>query len=241
MSKDTFQKTSNAPALEFKSSSFSVPVIILSTNVLSSIEAHLQEKVRLAPEFFNGSPVIIDVQELDKQNLKFELSALMQLIRKLKFIPVGIRGGNAEINKTALELCIPVYPAFIAHAAQEKPEPKTSVPQLPLEKSTTLLVTQPVRSGQRIYSAGDLVILACVSAGAEILAEGSIHIYNVLRGRALAGIKGDVNARIYCSDLRAELISIAGTYKISEDIIVPLPRKPLQIYLQKNSLMIENL
>ncbi|KFI21097.1 septum site-determining protein MinC, partial [Nitrosococcus oceani] len=94
------------------------------------------------------------------------------------------------------------------------------------------LITQPVRSGQRIYVSGDLIILAQVSAGAEIMAEGNIHVYNTLRGRALAGVQGNTNARIFCFDLQAELISIAGDYKTSEDLKGTVEKKPVQIYLQ---------
>jgi septum site-determining protein MinC len=105
----------------------------------------------------------------------------------------------------------------------------------------TVLITQPVRSGQRIYAAGDLVILAQVSAGAEIIAEGNIHVYNTIRGRALAGVQGNTQARIFCFDLQAELISIAGNYKVSEDLDESMRNKPVQIYLQGQSLIIKDI
>lgn len=107
--------------------------------------------------------------------------------------------------------------------------------------TATTLINQPVRSGQRIYASGDLIILTQVSAGAEIMAEGNIHVYNTLRGRALAGVQGNRDARIFCSDLQAELISIAGDYKTSEDLKDITPRKPVQIYLQDQALIIKEL
>jgi septum site-determining protein MinC len=109
------------------------------------------------------------------------------------------------------------------------------------DESTTVLITKPIRSGQRIYSHGDLIVLAQVGAGAEILAEGNIHVYGTLRGRALAGVQGNVDARIFCSDLQAELISIAGHYKISDDIQGAVSNTPIQFYLQKYALVIKTI
>jgi septum site-determining protein MinC len=103
------------------------------------------------------------------------------------------------------------------------------------------MITHPVRSGQRIYSTGDLIILAQVSAGAEIMAEGNIHVYGSLRGRALAGVQGNTEARIFCSDLQAELISIAGNYKVSEDLNGTVLHQPVQIYLQNHTLVIKDI
>lgn len=109
------------------------------------------------------------------------------------------------------------------------------------EGPSAMLITQPVRSGQRIYAHGDLIVLATVSSGTEIMAEGNIHVYGSLRGRALAGVQGDEKARIFCSDLQAELISIAGIYKISEDLSEEFRQKPVQIYLQDHSLIIKEI
>jgi septum site-determining protein MinC len=103
------------------------------------------------------------------------------------------------------------------------------------------VITQPIRSGQRVYSQGDLIVLAQVSSGTEIMAEGNIHVYATLRGRALAGVQGDTKARIFCSDLQAELISIAGIYKVSEDLNDSVRNKPVQIYLKDNSLIIKDI
>ncbi len=105
------------------------------------------------------------------------------------------------------------------------------------QRQQSKIVHQPIRSGQQVYAAdGDLIIMASVSAGAEILADGNIHVYGTLRGRALAGVKGDTRARIFCYSLEAELVSIAGQYKISEDIDKSKLKKPTQIYLDDNTL-----
>jgi septum site-determining protein MinC len=99
-----------------------------------------------------------------------------------------------------------------------------------------------VRSGQRIYAAGgDLSVVAAVSSGAELMADGNVHVYGPLRGRALAGMKGNTEARIFCQDLQAELVSIAGHYRISENIPPELRGMPVQIYLDQKILRIERL
>jgi septum site-determining protein MinC len=234
----------NVSTLEFKSGSFSIPILILFTNNLEAIRQHLQEKVDLAPEFFKNSPLIFDVQELNKKELLVDISTLVDLIRQSGLLPTGLRGGNAQQNKVALELFIPVYSAHVGITTthNETQKTKTTVPEpAAVEANTTLMITRPIRSGQRIYSAGDLVVLAPVSAGAEIMAEGNIHVYGSLRGRALAGVQGNTDARIFCSDLQAELISIAGNYKISEDISRTVSKKSVQVYLQGHTLIIQDI
>ena len=233
------------PALEFKSSTFSVPVLVLSSDDLPVIEQQLQEKVSLAPEFFRNSPLVLDLQVLNKQSHALDLIALTDMIRKTGLLPIGIRGGNAQQNKQALELLMPVYSIHSGGASEEAQKQKTLAPapepDADTDLTTTMLITQPIRSGQRIYAKGDLVITAQVSAGAEIMAEGNIHVYNTLRGRALAGVQGNSNARIFCFDLQAELISIAGNYKVSEDLDESVRNKPVQIYLQDQALIIKDI
>ncbi len=244
MSTDTQQNAYHSPVLEFKSSTFSVPVLVLASNDVVIIEQQLQEKIHLAPEFFKNSPLVFDLQELNKNDLDIDITGFTHIIRELGLLPIGIRGGTAQQNQQALELGIPVHSgnSVAASSTTQKqpvpPEPEFE-PQAVVASST--LITHPVRSGQRIYALGDLVILAQVSAGAEILAEGNIHVYGSLRGRALAGVQGNTEARIFCSDLQAELISIAGNYKISEDLNGAVPNQPVQIYLQDHTLVIKDI
>ena len=247
MSTDAQKMPYTPPALEFKSSTFSVPVLVLSSDDLLVIEQQLLEKVDLAPEFFKNSPLVLDVQALNKQGYAIDIKALTELIRKAGLLPIGIRGGNAQQNKQALELLIPVYSIHSGGATEEAQKQKTITPEpepntdVDSDVTATTLITQPIRSGQRIYARGDLVITAQVSAGAEIMAEGNIHVYNTLRGRALAGVQGNSNARIFCFDLQAELISIAGNYKVSEDLDESVRNKPVQIYLQDHALIIKDI
>jgi septum site-determining protein MinC len=231
----------NSPILEFKSDSFSVPVLLLFTNDLKVIEQQLKEKVDAAPDFFKNSPLIFDVQELNKLDHPIDLPALVDIIRQSGLLPVGMRSGNAKQNKEALKLLIPVYSAHSSNASGDTQKQKGITPEIIESISTTTLITRPVRSGQRVYSSGDLVVLASVSAGAEIMAEGNIHVYGTLRGRALAGVQGNTEARIFCSDLQAELISIAGNYKISDDMRDIVGKKPVQVYLQDHTLIIKDI
>ncbi|MDO9106754.1 MAG: septum site-determining protein MinC [Methylovulum sp.] len=243
MPTDSQKKPYNVPALEFKSSTFAVPVLVLASNDLTAIDEQLQNKIQLAPDFFKNSPVVFDVQELNKQNLDIDIAELTGIIYKAGLLPIGIRGGDQQQNNKALELLIPVYsPHHSVSTEANKPETqKQSPPPAPKAASSTLLITQPVRSGQRIYASGDLIVLAQVSAGAEILAEGNVHVYNTLRGRVLAGVLGNTEARIFCSDLQAELISIAGNYKVSEDLNESIRNKPVQVYLQEHTLIIKDI
>lgn len=245
MSTDPQQTPSLPPALEFKSSTFSVPVLILFDNESAIIEQQLQEKVRLAPEFFKNSPLVFDLQELNKQEREIDIAVLTKIIRKLNLLPIGIRGGTTQQNQQAVALGIPVHSihsgSTSASAETVNPKKIASEPTPKAEPVMSTLITQPIRSGQRLYAEGDLIILAQVSAGAEIIAEGNIHIYGTLRGRALAGVQGNPDARIFCSDLQAELISIAGTYKISEDLNESVRDRPVQIFLQNENLIIKDL
>lgn len=240
---DTQQNAHHSQVLEFKSSTFSVPVLVLISNDMVAIEQQLQEKIHLAPEFFKNSPLLFDFLELNKNDLKIDVAELTQLIRKLGLLPIGIRGGTTQQNQHALKLGIPVHSGnnITAATVPKKQQALEVEPEELTVSATTTMITLPVRSGQRIYAQGDLIILAQVSAGAEILAEGNIHVYGSLRGRALAGVQGNTEARIFCSDLQAELISIAGNYKISEDLDGTVLHQPVQIYLQNHTLVIKDI
>ncbi len=251
MSQDSKKTAKLANTLEFKTSTFSVPVLLVATDDLSLLEKQLVQKINQAPEFFKNSPLVLDLQEINIQNHKVDLNALVAVIRKAGLFIVGIRAGNDLQNKQALEIGIPVYPAQDRESVVEVKKPirvqvvKAQVPTSARpdikESVPTTIITHPIRSGQRIYAAGDLIVMAQVSAGAEIMAEGNIHVYSSLRGRALAGVQGDIEARIFCFDLQAELISIAGNYKVSEDLSVSVRNKPVQIYLQDGSLIIKDI
>ncbi len=245
MSIDT--TASQKTALEFKSTSLNVPVLILTDNNLTYIEHQLKEKIAQAPEFFRNSPLLVDLQTLNSHDLEIDPLEIVQLLRKYDFLSIGIRGGTDLQNKAAIKGNVAVHSSRSSQVSN-KPQhpPKNILPDPPDQGSGSTeqplenkLITQPVRSGQRVYAKGDLIITATVSAGAEIMAEGNIHVYGSLRGRALAGVQGNTSSRIFCSDLLAELVSIAGNYQVSDELEESIRHKPVQIYLQNQSLIIK--
>ncbi len=234
--------------LEFKSSSFNIPVLVLNSDSLIEIKKELQEKISQAPDFFKNSPLIIDLNLAVTQHLSIE--SLVKTLRQLQFFPIGIQGGTSKQHKSASGLGLPLLSVQLIKGLKlaTKSTEITNIDKLESNKQPnvpeaieTKLITQPVRSGQRIYSKGDLIILAQVSAGAEILAIGNIHVYAPLRGRALAGVQGNTQSRIFCTNLQAELISIAGNYQVQDDLNANMSNKSVQIFLQEKALIIKEL
>ncbi len=224
--------------LEFKSTSLVTPVLVLASVNLDDIDRQLTDKVAQAPEFFKHSPLVIDFQKLVDSAEPIDVEAIVVLVRKHGFLPIGIRGGADTHNTQALALGLPVHSMHTqtTDLAEKKPAEDAQ----PVAKSIeNRLITHPIRSGQRVYVKGDLIVLSAVSAGAEIMAEGNIHVYGSLRGRALAGVLGNTESRIFCSDLQAELVSIAGIYKLKDDLVQYPQQTPMQIVLEDDSLNIQ--
>lgn len=206
-----------------------------------AFEQQLAETVAVAPRFFNSAPVVLDCSAIADE--QFDLKMFCQCVRKFGMIPVAIQGGDAFLDTLAQSQGLAILNAssnhdkpLIAMDAGDALAPSKQVN----ETIKTKILTAPVRSGQQVVSkGGDLVITAAVSHGAELLADGNIHVYGALRGRALAGIAGDKQARIFCQSLDAELVSIAGYYCLS-DVITP-QSVPCQIFLQDERIQIEPL
>ncbi len=194
------------------------------------------ETVVKAPKLFERTPVVFDLSFVN--HLEFDLQSLCQIAREHGMIPVAIQGGNTLQDTLAQCQGLAV---LNASTSQDKPIIEQSIENSPVtESAKTKLLTMPVRSGQQVVAKGtDLIVTASVSHGAELLADGNIHVYGALRGRALAGISGDLDARIYCHSLEAELVSIAGFYRLS-DAIEPV-NGPCQIYLLNEHIVIEPL
>lgn len=215
----------------------------------------LQEKVAEAPAFFRDTPVILDLDGLPA-DVELPLAELADLCRQHGLLPVGVRGGSPGREAMAREAGLACLPASRARATRASREPAADSAQpAPSEApaaavpaaaeappSPSRVVTTPVRSGQQVYAAGgDLIVLSSVSEGAEVLADGNIHVYGPLRGRALAGVRGDAQARIFCQSLEAELVSIAGDFKLHDDLQGPLWKRPVQISLDAQTLRVEAL
>ncbi len=229
----------NAAPFELKGSLFTLTVLHLFQLDRAAIERHLVEKIKQAPSFFNNTPVVIDLEGLAEPRNGVDgvdFNGLYKVLREHGMAPVGIRNGSPELQKIARQAGLPVLPESRSVGAAKKPE---RVEPLAVRNR---LINHPVRSGQQIYAAdSDLIVLGTVSAGAEVIADGNIHIYGALRGRALAGVKGDVETWIFCQSLEAELISIAGRYRISEQFDAADLGKAVQVHLVDDRLLIDHL
>lgn len=250
------QQSAPAPAFELKAAAFTLPVIRLLGVDMDAVAEQIGAKVEQAPDFFHNTPVVIDLTGLTEVAGEVEFPLLVGLLRGYGMIPFGVRGGSPAQNAAAeaMELAI-LGDALVRRMgpAGGKSGPRTGLAEAggepasrsapsPTQASSFTLITRPVRSGQRIYAAGgDLSVVAPVSAGAELMSDGNIHVYGPLRGRALAGMKGDTEARIFCQDLQAELVSVAGHYRVSENIPNEIKGSPVQIFLDQKVLRIEKL
>lgn len=201
-------------------------------------EQQLSEVIAQAPRLFDRTPIVLDCSAIDGEQL--DLQSLCQHMREQGLIPVAVQGGGPLLETLAQCQGLAV---LNTSSTQDRPVvEKQQEPAAPIVVETikTKLLTTPVRSGQQVVSkGGDLVITAAVSHGAELLADGNIHVYGALRGRALAGIAGDKQARIFCQSLEAELVSIAGFYRL-RDAIEPISGA-CQIFLQDDHIQIEPL
>lgn len=230
-----------------KGSSFTLTTLQLLTLDYETLHAQLGYKVGQAPKFFNNTPVVLDIQKVTAIPVEIDFIKLLNIIRQHGLIPVGLRGGNPEQQSRALALGLAVLPERVSGAQQVAPESPPAATPLPTppknELSTnTKLITQPVRSGQQIYArGGDLIVMASVGAGSEIIADGHIHVYGSLRGRALAGVNGFDDARIFCSCLEAELVSVAGQYCVNDDLRSSHWGKAVSIALAGDHLQIQPL
>jgi septum site-determining protein MinC len=190
--------------------------------------------IEQTPKFFHQLPIVIDLQHYQNSQTLINFAELAALFKQMNITLVGVRNGNPEQQLSAKAADIGILPS--RQETQRQPVRSTLKPPAP-SASQSKVITQPVRSGQQIYAKdSDLIILNTVSEGAEVLADGNIHIYGALRGRALAGLSGNTEARIFCQNCRAELVSIAGHYQVNEQIELPASTKGWQIYLKDQSI-----
>lgn len=220
-------------AFELKGSLFTLTVIHLLTATAEAINAQLKALVAQTPKFFHHMPIVIDLHKLPA-NTNLNFTELLACFQQYNVIPIGVRGGNNSQNETAIAQGLAILPNTKAEVAESTSEtPKNPAPI----QSFAKIITEPVRSGQQIYARNaDLIVLAPVSPGAELLADGNIHVYNALRGRALAGVMGNPTSRIFCQHLEAELVSIAGHYWVSEDLQNTTNKQNVHIYLENDRL-----
>lgn len=215
---------SNTPDL--KGSSFTLSVLHLSDNNVDKTIHFLQEKVEQAPAFFAHAPVVINIAKVEGD---LDFVRLKQGISQAGMIPVGVTGCKDKRTQNLASEA-----DFAVMSASKSPT------QASAKMSATKIVRTPVRSGQQIYAKdSDLVVLNHVSEGAEVIADGSIHIHGTLRGRAIAGASGNTGAVIICNKLNAELMSIAGHYWLTEQFSEEFWQQKVMFSLNDDSLKFE--
>ncbi len=204
----------------------------------AALDALLQQ----SPGFFAEAPVILDIARAKGLDAREDFAELLRNLRHRSISPIAVQKATGKQKAGASEAGLTTLRAGHDSPLERKARPVAAAPQ-PLEPGpAAVLVTTPVRSGQRIVAEqGDLVVVASVSSGAELIAHGNVHVYGSLRGRALAGVHGDREARIFCQSLEAELIAIAGLYKTSEDLGAAVAKQRVQVFLENDALRVEPL
>lgn len=241
------------PGFQLKSASVSMTALELYYFDDGEFEDVLKDKISQAPGFFKDTPLIISLEKYQGLDSDLDFFKIIGTCRRNHIHVIGVRGGTDDQRRLARGAALALLPgnrqrdreadqaaAEVDHSAEaaDVGAPPAGTGNPPPAK----IISQPVRSGQQVQAPdGDLVILASVQAGAEVLAAGNIHVYGPLRGRALAGIHGAETARIFCQSLEAELVSIAGHYKISEDLQETGWKSAVQIQLRDDLLVVRPL
>lgn len=230
---------------------------------VARLGAEMRDRVARAPKLFGRAAVIVDFGALPGTPDAATALALLDTLRAAGVVPVALAYGSSDNERLAIELGLPLLAKFraqyepgtasagAAEAATAHRDAPVAAPAAPAKASAAaktgtsastepgMIQVAPIRSGQQIYAEQrDLTVLNTVGAGAEVIADGSIHIYGALRGRALAGARENGKARIFCREFHAELVAIAGHYKVMEDIPADLRGKAVQVWLDNGQIHI---
>ncbi len=219
---------------------------------VAQLAAEMRDRVQRAPNLFARAAVVLDFGGLAKTPSFQEARALVDGLREAGVLPVALAYGTKEIEALSQQLGLPLLAKFRAQyeradgdaapapeTARSKASEAAPAAARPAASNASpgLVQRSPVRSGQQVYADNrDLTVLSAVGAGAEVIADGSIHIYGALRGRALAGAQGNEDARIFCREFHAELVAVAGHYKVLEDIPKELRGKAVQVWLENGQI-----
>ena len=239
-------------SFDLKSASLPVVAVVLKTTDAAQFAVDLAERVADAPGFFDFDPVLIDLAPVREAEEPIDFAAIAGQLRQQRTLPVAVRGGSPAQMEAARAAGLAAAPDA-SPARAEAPAPVEVVREVirevevvrevPMPGPGTVVVDKPLRSGQQVYARGaDLVVMAVVSFGAEVIADGNIHVYAPLRGRAIAGARGNTEARIFSTCLEPQLVSIAGIYRTTETALPDsVAGKPAQVRLDGEKLIIEPL
>jgi septum site-determining protein MinC len=234
-----------AAVLELRSAALTLIAVVLMTTDLDVLAHELDQRALAMPGLFDDEPIAIDLSCVREAGEAPDLVNLIALFRRHRMLPVAVRGGNAEQMAAALAAGLIEAPEG-ARPTRElslvSPVTLTeSIVEVQVPALSPMLIERPLRSGQQVYARDrDLVVLSLVSYGAEVIADGSIHVYAPLRGRAIAGAKGNKEARIFTTAMEAQLLAIAGVYRTT-DVALPIEviGRAAMVRLAGNSLLVE--
>lgn len=232
---------------EIKSANLPLVALLLKSNDLVQLAAEWAQRFGDIPDFFDHDPLVLDLTPLSSEVETVDFHALIALLRQSKLAPVAVKGGNDALIAQAVSAgltpapeALPVIAALAPSEATVRdamPEVIREIPRPTPVNTSAMVIDKPLRSGQQIYAKRrDLIVLSMVNPGAEVIADGNIHVYAPLRGKAIAGARGNTEARIFSLCLEAELLSIAGVYRTS-DIALPaeVRSKATQVRLEGGS------
>ena len=219
----TVALSASTPAtFEIKSASLPLLALHLKSTNLSALSRELATRFGDIPEFFDNDPLVIELSALAADAQALDFAALVAMMRPYRVVPIAVRGGSAEQMAAAAAAGLVAAPDVRVVTPPAPTASKSARAAAPVPVPGALVIDKPLRSGQQVYARGrDLVVMSMVNAGAEVIADGHIHVYAPLRGKAMAGARGNTDARIFALSLEPELLSIAGIYRTSE---TPLPK-----------------
>jgi septum site-determining protein MinC len=238
----------NATRIEpfrLRGANFNLLVLRLLDHRPEVVVPAIGDQFRRAPGFLRFAPIVLGLNDIQVPPAEVDFPGLIQGLKELEIMPIGTTGGTAEMRNVAIsyglppvrsvggketdeDITAPAPPAGDAPQAAPPPQPITK----PAAARSTMVVEQPVRAGQRIWAEGaDLIITSTVNAGAEVIADGNIHVYGALRGRAIAGGANNMEARVFALNFDPELVSIAGFYAVREGFPAAQIGKAMQVRL----------
>ena len=235
-------------SFDLKSAQLHVVAVALKDTDVSLVAADLAQRLADDPDFFDNDPVLIDLGQVKEAEQAIDFPALIAVLKAHHTLPVAVRGGSPEQTRDALAAGLSAVP----DAQTARPAPPEIhevirevevVREVPAPAADAMVIDKPLRSGQQVYARGtDLVVLAVVSYGAEVIADGNVHVYAPLRGRAIAGARGNTSARIFSTCMEPQLLSIAGIYRTTETALPPdVVGKPAQVRLEGEKIIVEPL
>lgn len=226
--------TKSRPALEFKGRMLSITRVRILDENPTAIEVQLKTYTRSLGEAAEGLPLLLEADS------PVALKPVLAAMRAAGVQPIAVMEG--PLAAAARECGLAVLAKDTISETSPRAAPAPAAPAPSAERRPARVVTEPIRSGQQIYAeSADLIVMTTVSPGAEVIADGCVHVYGPLRGRAIAGARGDIHARVFCRRMEAELLAVAGIYAVADQMQGALRGVAAQAYLKNGVLTIDKL